>query len=144
LGEAKNDKGKVTKALINDRIKVLKKDCVDPDELAVLEECLKLVNSESSAKTAHKKYKLELDAKVFKKYPEFIEAETKTLVVEEKWLSTLETNVVAEIERVTQQLANRVKTLEERYAEPLPVLTKSVEELSANVDGHLKKMGLQW
>jgi type I restriction enzyme M protein len=34
--------------------------------------------------------------------------------------------------------------LEERYAEPLPALTQSVEALSANVDEHLKKMGLQW
>ena len=52
--------------------------------------------------------------------------------------------VEAEIERITQQLANRVKELEERYAEPLPAITQSVENLSEKVAGHLKAMGLEW
>ena len=72
------------------------------------------------------------------------EAEIKTLIVEDKWLVTLEANIISEIERVTQQLTNRIRTLEERYAEPLPDLVKDVEILSANVDEHLKKMGLIW
>ena len=62
----------------------------------------------------------------------------------DKWLATLESNIVAEIERVTQQLANRVKELEERYSEPLPTITQSVENLSDKVAGHLKAMGLEW
>jgi type I restriction enzyme M protein len=45
---------------------------------------------------------------------------------------------------VTQQLANRVKTLEERYVEPLPKITQEVAGLSNKVDEHLKKMGLTW
>ena len=53
-------------------------------------------------------------------------------------------NSKAEIERITQQLANRVKELEERYAEPLPAITQSVENLSEKVAGHLKAMGLEW
>ena len=85
-----------------------------------------------------------LDKKVFAKYPRLTETENKILIVDDKWLATLQANIIAEIERVTQQLANRVKTLEERYSEPLPALTQSVEALSANVDEHLKKMGLQW
>jgi type I restriction enzyme M protein len=48
-----------------------------------------------------------------------------------------------ETERVTQQLATRIQTLETRYAEPLPKLTESVEKLSAKVDDHLKTMGLE-
>jgi len=40
--------------------------------------------------------------------------------------------------------ANRVKTLEERYAEPLPTLVDDVATLSAKVDENLKKMGLVW
>jgi len=41
-------------------------------------------------------------------------------------------------------IPNRVKTLEERYAEPLPALVDDVVTLSAKVDEHLKKMGLVW
>ena len=142
LAEAKNDKDKVTQKLINARIKVLNENCNDPDELAALKQCLDLVKKEAAAKKAHKEYRLKLDILVFAKYPDLTEMEIKNLIVEDKWLATLEANIVAEIERVTQQLASRVKTLEERYAEPLPALTQDVEALSATVNEHLKKMGL--
>ena len=66
------------------------------------------------------------------------------LVVDDKRQATLKAAIQAEIERVTQQLANRVKTLEERYAEPLPQLTQDVEALSGRVDEHLKQMGFVW
>ncbi|MDN5624827.1 MAG: hypothetical protein L0G96_16940, partial [Acinetobacter sp.] len=47
-------------------------------------------------------------------------------------------------ERVTQQLANRVKELNERYEQPLPQITQNVEALSLKVAEHLKAMGLEW
>ena len=68
----------------------------------------------------------------------------KILLVDDKWQATLKAAIAAEIERVTQQLANRVKTLEERYAEPLPQLKQDVEALSSKVDEHLKRMGITW
>ena len=68
----------------------------------------------------------------------------KTLIEDDKWLATLQANIIAEIERVTQQMANRVKQLEERYSAPLPTLTNSVDELSDKVANHLKAMGLEW
>lgn len=65
-------------------------------------------------------------------------------MVDDKWQATLKNAIASEIERVTQQLANRVKTLEERYAEPLPQLVQEVEALSSKVEEHLKRMGLEW
>ncbi len=85
-----------------------------------------------------------LDKQVFTKYPTLTEEEIKTLVVDDKWFVLLAGNIQAEIERVTQQLANRVKDLEERYAEPLPQITEEVSVLSARVDEHLQRMGLAW
>lgn len=78
------------------------------------------------------------------KYPTIPLTEVKELIVDDKWLATLQANIVAEIERVTQQMANRVKQLEERYSTPLPTLSKSVDDLSDKVAGHLKAMGLEW
>jgi type I restriction enzyme M protein len=52
--------------------------------------------------------------------------------------------IAAEIERVTQQLANRVKTLEEHYAELLPQILEEMETLSSKVEEHLRQMGLVW
>ena len=65
-------------------------------------------------------------------------------MIDDKWGATLEGRIIGEIERVTQQLANRIKELDERYAEPLPQLVDEVEALSSRVDEHLKRMGLVW
>ncbi len=140
IEEAKNDKGKVSKKTITDRIKAAR----DTDEIAALKKCLALVNEESKAKSAVKTAKDELDTRVFKKIPTIPEAELKTLVVADKWFAKIERQTVEEIERMTQQLANRVKTLEERYVETLPSLSKDVESYSELVEGHLRKMGLSW
>ena len=64
--------------------------------------------------------------------------------MEDKWQASLRGALEAEIERVTQQLANRVKELEERYSHSLPQLTQNVSELEAKVAAHLKAMGLEW
>uniref|UniRef100_B8HMT7 Uncharacterized protein n=1 Tax=Cyanothece sp. (strain PCC 7425 / ATCC 29141) TaxID=395961 RepID=B8HMT7_CYAP4 len=50
----------------------------------------------------------------------------------------------AEIEWVTQWLANRVKVLAESTVELLPQLMQDVEVWSNRVDEHLKQMGLVW
>lgn len=140
IDEAKNDKGKITQKGLKERIK----ESDDEDEIAVLKKCLELVSAESSAKSAVKKAKEELDELVFKKIQKIPTGELKELVVQDKWFASLETQITEEIERVTQALANRVKTLEERYSETLPDLSKDVEKYTALVEGHLKKMGLSW
>jgi len=103
-----------------------------------------LFDAEAEGKKSLKEHQEALDLRVFKHYARLSDAETKTLIVEDKWLASLQANIQAEIERVTQQLANRVKELEERYAEPLPAITQSVDMLSDKVSGHLKAMGLEW
>ncbi len=140
LNEALNDKDKVTKATVTARLKV----ATDPDEKSALKQAQKLFDNEANAKKALKKAQDALDLAVFKQYPKLSIDEIKTLIIKDKWLATLQSNIEAEIERVTQQLANRVKELEERYNEPLPAITKSVEDLSDKVAGHLKAMGLEW
>lgn len=140
LEEALADNGKVTKASVANRLK----DATDKEEKAALKKVKKLLDVEAAAKKEVKLAQEALDFKVLEHYPKLNEAEIKTLIVEDKWLATLQANIQAEIERVTQQLANRVKTLEERYAEPLPQLTKDVEQLSAKVNEHLKAMGLEF
>jgi len=142
--EAKNDKGKVSKATLKARIKEIKGDASATDELAVLKQCLSYMDNETAANTKIKTAKDVLDNKVFKKYPKLDEAEIKTLVVDDKWQAQLKTGIQAEIDRVTQTLATRIKALEERYADPLPKLTEEVAGLSSKVDEHLKRMGLLW
>lgn len=144
LAEAKNDKDKVTQKLVNARLTKLKKTTTDQDELVALTRCLALIKAEASAKKALIAAQGTLGRAVFKHYPTLDEPTIKELVVQGKWLTTLQAGIKAEIERITQQLAERVKELEERYAEPLPALEASVEALSERVAGHLRAMGLEW
>jgi len=84
------------------------------------------------------------DEAVLKHYAKLTEAEIKELVVDDKWLAAIERDIQSEIERVTLQLATRIRELEERYAEPLPEIMRTVEELQRKVDEHLRRMGLEW
>ena len=138
LVDAMTDAGKVSKASVSAR----QKQASETDEIAALKKVKKLIEAEATAKIAVKKSQEELDSEVFAKYPELTLEQNKTLIVDDKWLATLEANIVAEIERITQQLANRVKTLEERYSEPMPSLVEEVATLSSKVDEHLKNMGV--
>ena len=140
LEQAINDSGKVNKASVTGRLK----EAADQGEKDALNKAKALFEAEAAYKKALKTAQEALDMQVFAQYPKLSETEIKKLIVEDKWLTSLQANIIAEIERVTQQLANRVKTLEERYEEPLPALTQSVEVLSAKVDQHLQKMGLEW
>lgn len=138
LAEATNDSGNITATTLRARLR----ETTDDEELTVLEQLNQLFRSETAAKRAMKEAQDALNLKVFNHYPALSEAEIKTLVVEHKWHADLHNALKAEIERVTQQLANRVKELEERYAEPLPQITEQVEALSSKVAEHLKAMGL--
>ena len=140
LEDALTDSGKVSKTSVAAR----QKQAIDSDEVAALKKVKKLLKVEAENKKLVKEAQEALDIQVFQQYPKLTQAENKTLIVDDKWLATLQAIIIAEIERVTQQLANRVKTLEERYETPIPELTKQVEKLSTNVYVHLKKMGLQW
>jgi len=140
IEEAKNDKGNIAKKGLTDRIKVSN----DDEEIAALKKCLTLVNAGSKSKSSVKKAKDELDKLVFEKIPTIPENELKDLIVNAKWFAAIEAQIIEEIERMTQQLANRVRTLEERYSETLPYLSKDVEKYTGLVEDHLKKMGLSW
>jgi type I restriction enzyme M protein len=140
LEEAKNDKDAVNKASINERLKV----ATDKEERDALKQAKALLDAEAGAKDKLKTAQERLDLDVKDKYSTLQELDVKVLVVDEKWLTDLEEQIRSEVERVTQQLANRLKVLHERYAKPLPMLEAEVEGLSAKVAGHLQAMGLSW
>ncbi len=84
-----------------------------------------------------------LDDKAYAHYPKLDDAAVKSLVVDDKWMAALETEIHGETDRISQQLTQRVKELAERYETPLPDLNRRVEELEAKVNRHLAKMGFE-
>jgi type I restriction enzyme M protein len=144
LEEAKNEKGKLTRASIKARLQDIAFDPESNDECAVLNQYLQLIEQESAAGKKIRDAQRALDAKVAAKYKALNESEVKTLVVGDKWLATLAADVRGELDRVSQALAGRIKQLSGRYAESLPKLSDEAEAQSSKVDGHLMKMGYLW
>ena len=141
LAEAKNDKGKLTKVSVSARLKDIKNDTDAADERKQLNAYLALIEQESIASKKVKDAQKLLDNKVAAQYAKLSTDEIKTLVVEDKWLTTLAADVQTELDRVSQALTGRIKQLAERYAEPLPQLAADVATLNAKVEAHLQKMG---
>ena len=143
LEDGKADKGTVTKASVNERLKQIKNDQGGDDERKVLTRCLELIEAEATAATAVKEAQAALDAATLKQYGKLSEAEIKALVVGDKWFTSIYARVEGEVQRLTQSLAARVKELDERYAAPLPVILDGLAELSVKVEVHLKNMGVK-
>ena len=144
LEGATNDNGKITKAGVKTRLKAIHHDD-EPEsgeERKALTRCLVLLQAEAEAAKAVREAKADLDQQVLTRYSTLTEDEIKTLVVKDKWLASIHAEIEGEVHRLTQQLAWRVKELEERYAKPLPMLQDEVAALSEKVDEHLKMMGL--
>jgi type I restriction enzyme M protein len=113
-------------------------------EADVLNAWLRLSGEEASLKKRLKNAEAELDAKAYAHYPKLTEPEVKSLVVDDKWLATLDAAIHGELDRVSQALTRRVTELAVRYETSLPALTCRVAELEAKVKGHLAKMGFVW
>ncbi len=144
LEEAKNEKGKITKASIKARLKDIFAEPDTEDERTLLNTYLDLLEQETEAKRKVKNAQKVLEAKVTAKYKALSVEEVKMLVVEDKWLATLVSDVQNELNRISQALTGRIKELAERYAMPLPKLTEDVEVLTSKVNAHLERMGFVW
>ncbi len=143
LEESQNEKGKVTKILLQKRLKDIKKDA-DAAEVKVIAAYLALIEQEAEANRKIKDAHKDLDDEVLAKYKALTVEEIKTLLVEDKWLAAIALDVKSEMDRINQRLTQRIKELAERYAVPLPVLTTETDALTEKVTTHLKEMGFTW
>lgn len=144
LEEAKNEKGKLTKASVKARLKDIFAEPDTENERTLLNTYLDLLDQEVEASRKVKAAQKVLDTQVAAKYRTLSIDEIKTLVVEDKWLAALAADMQTELNRISQALTGRIKELAERYATPLPKMNEEVEILSAKVEAHLRKMGFVW
>jgi len=135
---------KVNKGNVAARLKEIRGDSEAKEEAAVLSEWLKLSEQEAAVKKRLKEAEAKLDAQAYAHYPRLIEDEIKALVVDDKWMAALDAAIHGEMDRVSQQLTQRVKELAERYETSLPQLIGQVVELEAKVNHQLERMGFSW
>jgi type I restriction enzyme M protein len=142
--EGEGDKERVTAKAVKARLKEIGEDAIYADEREALAAYADLLERQANAKAKRKAAQKDLDKKIDAKYPKLTEAETKSLVVDDKWMTRLKVVVQGELERVSQTLTGRIRQLAERYATPLPQLAAKVATLASRVEEHLKKMGASW
>ena len=146
--EAENylDSSNFTNDTINDgnvkkRIRDLKGKPDAKAEIKVLEKYLTIKEDIADAKRVQKALKYELLEMLVNKYDNLTEAETKQLVVENKWMATLATLLESEMQQISQNLTTRVSELAERYAQTLSSIDADIVELEEKVKKHLAQMG---
>lgn len=135
---------KVNKANVQNRLKEIKSDGDAKEEIKVLKTYLALLEQQAETNRKIKEAGAELDKKLYAKYPTLTEDEIKTLVVDDKWMATIDKDIHTEMDRISQRLTQRIKELAERYETPLPQQTVEVSGLEKKVNGHLEKMGFAW
>lgn len=138
LADALTEAGKLTAA----SVKARQKSCeAEPEEAKLLKQVAKLMTAETAAKRAVKEAEEALTEATLKKYPELTEAEIRSLVVDDKWLTDIADLIETEIEARTEQMTARVRVLTERYGHTLPKMAKGIATIEARVSQHLAAMG---
>ena len=131
----------ISKPLAEKYIKANKTNAALKTEVDLLEKFVTICTNQSKYNKALKLAQAELSNAVLKKYPTLTQDEIKTLIVEDKWLATLQTRTEQLLLDLIQHLAQRVKELALRYQNTVSELENSQEELKAKVKQHLKSMG---
>lgn len=149
LEETSTNKSKRTKLLQNklEEIKIFMKQNPQEDyfaDLAIIMKFLQLFKQESNQKAKIKNALANLEPKIIELYPKLSIDEIKTLVVNKKWLHTIENAIKTEIDHTSQRLTNRIKELAQRYQTPLPEIDQAVKDFEEKVNAHLKQMGIVW
>jgi len=137
---------KINKTAVNARLKEVKGD---PDveveeERKILRQYIKLLNQEAATKKVIKEAVAKLDNDLLVFYPTLTEVQIKELVVDDKWMATIEHDIRSEMDRLNQRLTGRIKELAGRYEIPLSEQTRQVADLEKAVQEHLEKMGFVW
>lgn len=144
MADAKNDKDKITAASVKDRLKKVKGSKADAEERKILEVYLGLVDKQADLNRKIKEQQKLLETKVWNQYRKLTKNDIKMLVINDKWMQTIDTAVHTEMQRISQRLTQRIKELADRYETPMPKLLDEVSLLEEKVNTHLSKMGFAW
>lgn len=144
LIEVLNDKGKITKANLTARMKVIKNSRDDAEEYTLLEQCMAEIEKESDIKAQIKTAEADIAKKVLTKYRTLTVDEIQILVINDKWIATVGERITSQIDIISQSLTQRIVELADRYSTPMPMIQNKVNEYEAKVKEHLKNMWLSF
>ena len=145
LANVIDDKGKISKGNLQKAIKELgKRNADNAEEYDMLQAYKKMMEEAAKVQTKIKAALKLLEALIIKKYPTLSIDEIKTIVVDKKWMHSMEQRIKTEMDNISHCLTQRIKELAERYETPLPQLNSEVAGLTTKVENHLRKMNYKW
>lgn len=139
------DKGKISKGNLQNAIKESgKRNADNAEEYDMLQAYKKLMEEEAEVQAKIKAAKTDVEKKVIAQYPKLSIDEIKSIVVDRKWMHSMEQRIRTEMDNISHRLTQRIKELAERYEATLPALTNEVDVLEKKVNIHLENMGFVW
>jgi type I restriction enzyme M protein len=143
FSEARSNAGKITKGEITKRLKIIKNVSEFSDEFNILTQYLKLIEKQGKLKIEIKIIEKDLDKNLIIKYNSLKELEIKEIVIQDKWLESINNLVNEEMENISHKLGNRINELVKRYEKTLSELTDENQLFTNKVGEHLRKMGFK-
>ena len=140
LDAATTDAGKVTAASVKARLREVGRGADDREERLGLQDALRLMQAETEAKKTAKDAAAALDLKTVKRFETLTEAEVQALVVDDKWLATVEAAAEAGVACISRDLSSATGSLERRYNRPMLEIVEEITALSERVSDHLQKV----
>ena len=142
LWEAVDDKGKVSQKSLSGPLK--EAVGVDDEELVLaLKTGIQLLKDDAEAKKKAKDTVATLELAVLKRYGDLSQSDVKSLVLDDKWQSTISTRIADEVNTLTLNLVSRIKELGERYGETFESLDAELGRLETQLAKHLDDMGIR-
>lgn len=136
--------GKVSKGQINTSIKTYKDNPDYKNEINLWKKYLALFEEEAKIKKEAKEERKKLEKVIWGKYKTLTMDEIQQIVLNMKWLKTVNELINSEMDAINQRLTGRIKEIAERYEYTLDTLDSSSKELEEKVSTHLENMGLKW
>jgi len=141
LWSAVDEKGKVTQKSAKSALAEAKRAEDAPAVIALIR-TLELLKHDADAKAGAKAARELLEKAALQKYDELREEDIKTLLLDDKWLATLETRVAEAVDILTQAFVARIEQLGQRYGATVGELEQEVEELAQRLASHFDAMGV--
>jgi type I restriction enzyme M protein len=126
---------------MQDALKALLKNKGDKEDIAIFKEYIQKQEAINALGKEIKQEANELDKKALNQYAKLTANDVKAIVVEQKWIPSIQSLIDGEMERISQRLTGRIKELIERYESPLPDIESELKDIEKKVKNHLQKMG---
>lgn len=128
------DDGKVGKAQVAARLRVIKRQDSQSEEAAALSTLLELQEAESAAKKLAREARVKLDEETLRQYSVLSVEDVQELVVGDKWGATVAKRITEEMALLVHRLIARIALLGERYVPSIAELQSRLDALRRSVD----------